>query len=188
MNTGSDRPVRARGALRVGRVPDGGEDLGAVSPLNPALDDFQFLEIRKTHKFLEGKKLDEKTSKLIHDRIQFLEYNPSPTDNKKLKRGRCRVRIGDFRVIYEPDMKVGVVHTTKTSHRKDVYEWAEFDVQDMATAIIKTSPQNKGDWNYMKKLESLILIWLALYVIPQIILTQTAESGNESLRFVHKFD
>ena len=86
---------------------------------------------RKTHKFLEGKKLDEKTSKLIHDRIQFLEYNPYPTDNKKLKRGRYRVRIGDFRVIYEPDMKVGIENITNTSHRKDVYEWAEFDAQEV---------------------------------------------------------
>ena len=85
---------------------------------------------RKTHKFLEGKKLDVKISKLMHDRIQFLEYNPNPTDNKKLKRGRYRVRIGDSRVIYEPDIKVGVVNIIKTSHRnrKDVYEWAEFDV------------------------------------------------------------
>ena len=60
--------------------------------------------------------------------VEKIRQHPtSPRGNtvKRLTRdlkGMWRYRIGDFRLVYEPDDKRRVVHLMSISHRKDVYE------------------------------------------------------------------
>ncbi len=58
----------------------------------------------------------------ILDRLHNLESNPRPADVKKLKgRVAWRVRIGDYRVIYEiHDRDLQIIVIT-VGHRREVY-------------------------------------------------------------------
>jgi mRNA interferase RelE/StbE len=52
-----------------------------------------------------------------------LEKNPRPPGSKKLKgRQGYRIRIGDYRVIYEIEDNVLKVVVIDLGHRKDVYK------------------------------------------------------------------
>ncbi len=59
----------------------------------------------------------------IRDAILALSQNPRPTGCKKLKgfENKYRIRIGDYRVIYEIHEKTVVVLIVQISHRKDAY-------------------------------------------------------------------
>ena len=76
---------------------------------------------KKAFKQLE--KLTEETVEAILEAIEGLEIEPRPAGCKKLKgREAYRIRIGDYRVIYEIfDNKLLVLVVT-IGHRKDVYE------------------------------------------------------------------
>lgn len=67
-------------------------------------------------------KLPKDIRSRILARLSNLEADPRPTDVKKLKgRDAWRVRIGDYRVIYEIyDRELQVIVVT-VGHRRDVY-------------------------------------------------------------------
>ncbi len=59
----------------------------------------------------------------IHDAILELAKNPRPFGCRKLKGfdNKYRIRIGDYRVIYEIHENTVVVLIVQISHRKDAY-------------------------------------------------------------------
>ena len=60
----------------------------------------------------------------IVGRLEKLASNPRPPGCKKLVGGdkQWRIRIGDWRVVYEIDDKVKTVDVTRIAHRREVYE------------------------------------------------------------------
>lgn len=56
-------------------------------------------------------------------RILALGKNPRPTGSKKLsvQENIYRIRIGDYRVLYEIQDKVLVVLVMKVGHRREIY-------------------------------------------------------------------
>jgi mRNA interferase RelE/StbE len=60
----------------------------------------------------------------IWDKIGELPDNPRPSGCKKLHgyKGRWRIRIGHYRVVYEIDDAQHIVDITRIAHRKEVYE------------------------------------------------------------------
>jgi mRNA interferase RelE/StbE len=63
----------------------------------------------------------------IHERaikgIQALATNPRPPGCRKLTGSKCdwRIRLGDYRVIYEIADQIRVVRITRVRHRREVY-------------------------------------------------------------------
>ena len=62
-------------------------------------------------------------NKIIED-ISALAASPRPAGCKKLKgyNNSWRIRIGDYRVIYEVEDKILRILVIAIGHRKDVYE------------------------------------------------------------------
>jgi mRNA interferase RelE/StbE len=60
----------------------------------------------------------------IMGRVERLASNPRPPGCKKLVGGdrEWRIRIGDWRVVYEIDDRAKTVDVTRIAHRRDVYE------------------------------------------------------------------
>ena len=55
-------------------------------------------------------------------RLSTLESNPRPADVKKLKgRPAWRVRVGDYRILYEIHDRELVVIVVTIGHRREVY-------------------------------------------------------------------
>jgi mRNA interferase RelE/StbE len=77
----------------------------------------------KAQKELE--RIPKKQRKLVEDTIESLARNPRPAKYKPLKgmmyKGLCRVRSGDYRVIYQIRDDVLVVTVVTVGNRKDVY-------------------------------------------------------------------
>lgn len=69
-------------------------------------------------------KLDEKTQDKVADAIYALEKEPRPSGCKKLKGApfSYRVRVGDFRVLYEIHDEVLVILVVVIGDRKDIYD------------------------------------------------------------------
>jgi len=68
-------------------------------------------------------KLDKKLIPAIKAAITDLANNPRPYGYKKLKgEDAYRIRIGDYRVIYEIDDDIILVTVVSVGHRKDVYK------------------------------------------------------------------
>jgi len=64
---------------------------------------------------------DDVTSRVLA-RLTGLETNPRPADAKKLKgRDAWRIRVGDYRVIYEIHDRVLQVIVITIGHRRDIY-------------------------------------------------------------------
>jgi mRNA interferase RelE/StbE len=59
----------------------------------------------------------------IADRINELGANPRPADAKVLKgrTGLLRVRVGNYRIVYQFDPASGVVGIVRIGHRSDIY-------------------------------------------------------------------
>ena len=74
---------------------------------------------------LAGKELDDIPSHLanrIYERIGNLARIPRPPGALKLKgHSFWRIRIGDYRVLYEIDDGERIVSIMSVCHRKDVY-------------------------------------------------------------------
>lgn len=55
-------------------------------------------------------------------KIDLLQDNPYPPDCKKLKNTNAfRIRIGNYRVIYDIQNEELIVRIIKIGHRKDIY-------------------------------------------------------------------
>jgi mRNA interferase RelE/StbE len=68
-------------------------------------------------------KLPNAIATRIEDKMLELEHDPRPPGCKKLKgRDAWRIRIGDYRVIYEIHDGRLVVTVITIGHRRDVYE------------------------------------------------------------------
>ena len=80
------------------------------------------IDIKKSA-FKELQSLDKKVIPNIWHHIKNLSENPRPDDSIKLwgSKSNYRMRIGDYRVIYqiEDHLKTVMVHRIK--HRKEVY-------------------------------------------------------------------
>jgi mRNA interferase RelE/StbE len=61
--------------------------------------------------------------KQIANRLESLKFNPYPSDVKQLKncKGRLRIRVGDYRIIYRIENDVLVIVVIKIGHRSKVY-------------------------------------------------------------------
>jgi len=67
-------------------------------------------------------RLPEDVAARILARLSALESNPRPSDVKKLKgRPAWRVRVGDYRIIYEIHDRELVVIIVTIGHRREVY-------------------------------------------------------------------
>ncbi len=76
---------------------------------------------KKAQKQLD--KLPDPTADPILRAIYTLESDPRPPGSKKLKgRNGHRIRIGNYRVIYEIIDSLLVVEVITLGHRKDIYE------------------------------------------------------------------
>ena len=67
-------------------------------------------------------KLDTVTQNRIVKVIRSLADNPRPPGSRKMKnREGWRVRIGDYRVIYDINDESSVVSVAKIGHRREMY-------------------------------------------------------------------
>jgi len=67
-------------------------------------------------------KISEPYYSNVKTAILSLEDNPKPHGYKKLKgRDAFRIRIADYRVIYEINDKILLVDVIDLGHRKDIY-------------------------------------------------------------------
>lgn len=68
-------------------------------------------------------KLDEKTQGRVDDAIYALAAEPRPSGCKKLRgaQNTYRVRVGDFRIIYDIEDDVLKVLVVGIGNRRDVY-------------------------------------------------------------------
>lgn len=58
----------------------------------------------------------------VRDVIRALAHNPRPIGCQKLTaRAGWRIRVGDFRVIYEIDDKKETILVLHIGHRRDIY-------------------------------------------------------------------
>jgi mRNA interferase RelE/StbE len=68
-------------------------------------------------------KLDKKIIPIIKLAIADLTDNPRPYGYKKLKgEDAYRIRVGDYRIIYEIDDGKIIVTVVSVGHRKDIYK------------------------------------------------------------------
>ncbi len=70
-------------------------------------------------------KLDKSIAKRIINRIEWLSENidnSSPIPLKSKLSGFYKLRIGDWRVIYEISKKAEIISIHKIGHRKDIYK------------------------------------------------------------------
>jgi mRNA interferase RelE/StbE len=66
--------------------------------------------------------LPDEVARRILDRFAELERNPRPPDVKKLKgRKAWRIRVGDYRVIYEINDRAREILVVVAGHRREVY-------------------------------------------------------------------
>lgn len=68
--------------------------------------------------------LPKEVQKRIRPKIEALAIDPRPPGSKKLRgyQNRWRIRVGDYRVIYEVYDRELLVLIVKIGHRSDVYE------------------------------------------------------------------
>lgn len=71
----------------------------------------------------ELQKLDKSVAKRILARIYLLAENPYPSASEPLvgRSGR-RLRVGDYRVIYEVLDSQLIIHVIRVGHRREVYK------------------------------------------------------------------
>lgn len=69
--------------------------------------------------------LDPSAGGPVEQAISSLAENPRPPGLKKLQQvGAWRIRVGDYRVVYEIDDGARLVTVVKIGHRRDVYrDW-----------------------------------------------------------------
>jgi mRNA interferase RelE/StbE len=81
---------------------------------------FQIILPKSVQKELD--RLPDDMASRILARLAGLEANPRPADVKKLKgRDAWRIRVGDYRVIYEIHDRVLQVIVITVGHRREIY-------------------------------------------------------------------
>jgi len=73
----------------------------------------------------ELKKLPAKEVKKIFPKIKSLSINPRPEGCKKLKgesESLCRIRVGDYRIIYIIDDLIEIVGIRRIAPQRDIYQ------------------------------------------------------------------
>ena len=79
------------------------------------------IRIKKSAK-KEIRALQKDTRKRIIEAVKVLRIKPRPVGCKKLKgRDEYRIRVGDYRVIYEVQDNVLIVLVVRVGHRREVY-------------------------------------------------------------------
>lgn len=82
---------------------------------------YKIIIVPKAFKALE--KINEPDYSAIISAVYNLENNPRPHGYKKLKgRESYRIRIGNYRVIYNIADNILTVTVVALGHRKDIYE------------------------------------------------------------------
>jgi mRNA interferase RelE/StbE len=75
---------------------------------------------KKAQKQLD--KLSDEIAEPLLEAISRLEENPRPVGYKKLKgRNGCRIRVGNYRIIYEIFDSILLIDVIAIGHRKDIY-------------------------------------------------------------------
>ena len=71
----------------------------------------------------ERKRLDTITRKRIDKALQRLLQNARPSGAKKLSGStyNWRIRVGDYRILYEVDDKGRLITIWRIAHRREVY-------------------------------------------------------------------
>ena len=71
----------------------------------------------------ELQKLPREVQLKLNPHIGSLSLDPRPIGSRKLKGGYglLRIRVGDYRVIYEVRDKILVVLVVRVAHRREVY-------------------------------------------------------------------
>lgn len=69
------------------------------------------------------KRLPAKVLSRAVDAIQALAKNPRPVGSRKLACGESdwRIRVGDYRIVYEIADEIRIVRINRVRHRRDVY-------------------------------------------------------------------
>ena len=69
-------------------------------------------------------KIPKADQKKIADKIDALAQNPPNPDTTKMKGNNPfhKIRVGDYRIIYEIHEEVLIILIVKIGHRKDVYK------------------------------------------------------------------
>jgi mRNA interferase RelE/StbE len=69
------------------------------------------------------KKLPSEMFKRIISKIKELARNPKPQWSRKIKGSKndWRIRVGDYRILYEIDARAKKINVMRIRHRKDVY-------------------------------------------------------------------
>ncbi|MBU0894031.1 MAG: type II toxin-antitoxin system RelE/ParE family toxin [Nanoarchaeota archaeon] len=67
--------------------------------------------------------LDINLSKRIYKKVDDLKTNPFTKNIKRLKGEKAfRLRIGDYRVIFDIDQKKRIITILRLGHRKNIYK------------------------------------------------------------------
>jgi len=69
------------------------------------------------------RRIEREAVKRIVLAVDGLAENPYPAGCQKLSGSQCafRIRVGDYRVLYEVFEEVLIVEVVKVGHRRDVY-------------------------------------------------------------------
>lgn len=79
------------------------------------------IEFKKTAT-KELNSLPNKEIKKIINAINQLVVNPRLTNSKKLSASEYyRIRVGDYRILYEIKDQLLIIYIIKIAHRKDIY-------------------------------------------------------------------
>ncbi len=71
----------------------------------------------------ELRRIDRKQIPRVVEKVEMLRKNPFPSDCYKIEGAKSvyRLRVGDYRVVYEVRVKEHLVIIYRVRHRKDAY-------------------------------------------------------------------
>lgn len=73
------------------------------------------------------KQCDKEVSVRITKKLKILEINPIPSNVLRLKeKSSWRMRVGDYRVIYEIHYETSKILVTKIGHRSNIYDSLQY--------------------------------------------------------------
>lgn len=77
-----------------------------------------------SHAVRSFRKLPREVQARLSLSIDLLKDNPRPPGSEKLKgtEDAYRIRVGDYRILYEVKDKDLIVYIIETGHRRDVYK------------------------------------------------------------------